>query len=172
MALNIENVQSAGYAEFGGVAHQLTITKPTGLAVGDLLVFILGLFGSSGTINEPSIPTGWTEAVELNGTTDERRYLTIMYKIANSSDVAASNFTFSSPSESGNIYGYGSLIRITGHHPTTPVKSALAQTLTTGSEVTSFNDATIPAGRWVWLETTAQSGTVGELSVSIEYTVD
>lgn len=44
--------------------------------------------------------------------------------------------------------------------------------ITSGSEVTSFNDATIPAGSWVWLETTAQSGTVPELSVSVEYTRD
>ena len=43
---------------------------------------------------------------------------------------------------------------------------------TTGSEVTSFNDETIPAGSWVWLETTAQSGTVDELNVTIEYTRD
>lgn len=43
---------------------------------------------------------------------------------------------------------------------------------TTGSEVTSFNDATIPAGNWVWLETTAQSGTVDALNVTITYTVD
>lgn len=44
--------------------------------------------------------------------------------------------------------------------------------VTTGAEVTSFNDATIPAGSWVWMETTAQSGTVPALHVSIEYTRD
>lgn len=43
---------------------------------------------------------------------------------------------------------------------------------TTGSEVSSFNDATIPAGSWVWFETTAQTGTVNELNVTIEYGVD
>jgi len=43
---------------------------------------------------------------------------------------------------------------------------------TTGSEITSFNDETIPAGSWIWLETTAQSGTVDEINVTIEYTVD
>lgn len=43
---------------------------------------------------------------------------------------------------------------------------------TTGSEVTSFNDATIPAGSWVWLETTAQSGTVTSLNVTVEFTRD
>lgn len=42
----------------------------------------------------------------------------------------------------------------------------------TGSEVTSFNDATIPAGSWVWFETTAQSGTVDELTLAVEYTID
>lgn len=44
--------------------------------------------------------------------------------------------------------------------------------ISTGSEVTSFDDATIPAGSWVWLETTAQSGTVPELHVSVRYTID
>jgi hypothetical protein len=45
---------------------------------------------------------------------------------------------------------------------------------TTGSEFTSgsFSDATIPAGSWVWLETTAQSGTVDELNVTLSYTED
>lgn len=43
---------------------------------------------------------------------------------------------------------------------------------TTGSEVISFNDATIPAGSWVWLETSAQSGTVDELNITLEYTRD
>jgi hypothetical protein len=42
----------------------------------------------------------------------------------------------------------------------------------TGSEVTSFNDATIPAGSWVWLETTAKSGTVNEFGITLTFTHD
>lgn len=42
----------------------------------------------------------------------------------------------------------------------------------TGSDVTSFNDATIPADSYVWLETTAQSGTVTEFNLTIVYTLD
>jgi len=42
--------------------------------------------------------------------------------------------------------------------------------ITTGSVVTSFDDATIPADSFVWIETTAQSGTVGQISITIEYT--
>lgn len=43
---------------------------------------------------------------------------------------------------------------------------------TTGSVVTSFNDATIPADSYVWLETTATSGTVDSFSVTAKYTYD
>lgn len=43
---------------------------------------------------------------------------------------------------------------------------------TTGSDVTSFNDATIPADSFIWFETTAQSGTVDEIGVTIVYTED
>jgi hypothetical protein len=43
---------------------------------------------------------------------------------------------------------------------------------TTGNIVTAFNDATIPANSWVWLETTAQSGTVDLTNVTIKYTID
>ena len=44
--------------------------------------------------------------------------------------------------------------------------------VSTGTETTSFNDATIPANSWVWIETTAQSGTVLSLSVTAEYHED
>jgi hypothetical protein len=44
--------------------------------------------------------------------------------------------------------------------------------VTTGSDVTSFNDATIVADSFVWFATTAQSGTVPELTVTIFYTQD
>lgn len=43
---------------------------------------------------------------------------------------------------------------------------------TTGSVVTSFSDATIPAASFVWLETTAKSGTVTLLLLTILHTTD
>ena len=48
----------------------------------------------------------------------------------------------------------------------------ITTSVSAGSEVTSFNDETIVAGSWVWIETTAQSGTVPELNVAIKYTID
>jgi hypothetical protein len=44
--------------------------------------------------------------------------------------------------------------------------------VTTGSVVTSFNDATVVADAFVWLETTAQSGTVGQINITVFYTLD
>jgi len=44
--------------------------------------------------------------------------------------------------------------------------------ITTGSDVTAFDDATVVADSFVWLETTAKSGTVNELTVTIVYTED
>ena len=47
------------------------------------------------------------------------------------------------------------------------VTSGTATTsLTTGSDVTAFNDATIPADSFIWLETTAKGGTVTELHIT------
>lgn len=43
---------------------------------------------------------------------------------------------------------------------------------TTGAIITSFNSASIPAANFLWFTTTAGSGTVTELSITIEYTED
>lgn len=43
---------------------------------------------------------------------------------------------------------------------------------TTAQTVTTFNSASIPAGNFLWFTTTAGSGTVTELSITIEYTED
>ncbi len=43
---------------------------------------------------------------------------------------------------------------------------------TTGQNVTSFDDDTIPVDSWLVLPTTAQSGTVTELTVTFKYTYD
>ncbi len=43
---------------------------------------------------------------------------------------------------------------------------------TTGQVITTFNSASIPAGNFLWFTTTAGSGTVTELAITIEYTED
>lgn len=43
---------------------------------------------------------------------------------------------------------------------------------TTGATISSFNDASLGIGEHLWMKTTAQSGVVTKLSVSIRYTID
>lgn len=43
---------------------------------------------------------------------------------------------------------------------------------TTGTAASGVNDATIPAGSFVWITTSAQSGTVGQIFLSLTYTED
>ncbi len=50
--------------------------------------------------------------------------------------------------------------------------STATTSTTTGDDVTSFNDATIPADSYVWCETSAKSGTVTELHITIIGTED
>ncbi len=44
--------------------------------------------------------------------------------------------------------------------------------VTSGSQVTIFNNASVATNSFLWIETTAQSGTVDGLGVTIHYTVD
>ena len=48
----------------------------------------------------------------------------------------------------------------------------VANSTTTGNVVTSFNDATVPADSFIWLETTALSGTPDSVQVTIFYRQD
>lgn len=81
------------------------VTKPTGLAVGDLMIAnILGTV--TGT------PSGWTNlGFTTFGGSPTVGAAFYYYKIADSSDVAATNFTWT---QSGSIKNFGSISRITG----------------------------------------------------------
>jgi len=85
------------------------VTKPTGLAVGDVLLGIVNARKPAGqTIN---LPSGWTSIYSVtnasNGFTSQRAF----YKVADASDVAAANFTFTI---SGAVDSSAVCARITG----------------------------------------------------------
>lgn len=56
--------------------------------------------------------------------------------------------------------------------PTDLFSASRTTTSTSGATTTTFNDATIGAGNWIWLVTSATSGTNDELSVQLTYTID
>ncbi len=89
----------------------ITINKPTGLAVGDLLVFCV-----SRATNTLYSLSGWTSLVSVTpDSTNSAKQ--VLYKTADSGDVAASNFTFTSTGvDTGSA---GVLYRIVSNTATT-----------------------------------------------------
>lgn len=79
----------------------VVITKPTGLAAGDLMVgYLITHAGSAITFTTPS---GWTSL--LSDTSASTRKFSVFTKVADSGDVAASNFTFSTSIASNYTLG-------------------------------------------------------------------
>jgi hypothetical protein len=78
--------------------------------------------------------------------------------VGSSSPSVTFNIAFGSDRTSGtNVYSSGRTVTST----------------TTGSTFnSSFNDQTIPAGSFIWFTTTAQSGTVTQIEITINYTED
>lgn len=56
--------------------------------------------------------------------------------------------------------------------PTNLFSASRTTTSTSGVTTTTFNDATIPAGSWIWITTSANGGTVTELDINLTYTID
>lgn len=86
-------------------ATSLTITKPTGLTVGDLMVAVIG------KDDDPAItgPGDWTEVRGGTGTiTGNDHSWWLGYKVADAGDVAASNFQWTGDAEdwSGTIAAF------------------------------------------------------------------
>lgn len=103
-------VASSSSTTFATGVTSLVITKPTGLAVGDLLIGAVFFTSGTGTPTTVTPPADWTtlQTVDTNNT-DNRMY--VFYRIATSTETAASNFTFTlnTAATAG-----GGLLRITG----------------------------------------------------------
>lgn len=109
--VTVESTSSADFAE-----GALTITKPTGVAEGDLLL----LFLSCSSSDSFSTPAGWTVIYNTttgwSGTTD----VYIYRRVADSSDVSASDYTFDVDDTAGELSA--TMMRVSGFNTTTPVE--------------------------------------------------
>jgi hypothetical protein len=116
----------------------LTIVKPVGLAVGDLMVATISFYSAGNTTNLLSIQTrsGWTQVV--NRKPDTQLGHNIQYKIAESSDVAASAFSFiANISGSDGDQLVGQLIRASGQNTLNP-KGVSSSYSNTGADSATF----------------------------------
>lgn len=134
MSIVVESVSATATAS---ATTNLTVTKPTGVAVGDLLVVMLATYAADGSgggevFNQLS---GWTREIALDQGSDLA--FTLQWKYADSGDVSASNYTFSTGATADQLLGR--MIRCSGEAPL----NALQHTNTYSNA--SANSATLSA---------------------------
>lgn len=127
----------------GASVSSLVITKPTGLASGDLMVAMLALYDISDNNRSWSTPTGWTLATNSStGVGTELVRTASFYKVADSGDASATNFTFSVSGSVGYVSGY--LSRVTGANSTPIPVSESDEDGSLGSTTVSYTTALTP----------------------------
>lgn len=131
MALVVES-SSSNTALTGSVV----VTKPTGVAVGDLL-FGGFIYYETGSSVAPNTPSGWTSIQSQSGFEG----FNIFWRTADASDVSASNYTFSA---TGGDFIAGFILRISGQASGSEIASSeqdgnAAETNTTITETASIS---------------------------------
>lgn len=144
---------TSAYADVTVVAHTITTpanstscspTKPTGLAVGDLMLAHITMRRER-TLTAPS---GWAVVGSESRTISEVMTSAIYWKIADSADVLASSWTWSWAS-GGNAENICAITAFTGVDTATPIGAS-------GGSTNSSNSTTISAGAGI-TPTTANS---------------
>lgn len=95
-----------------GTSGDVTVTKPTSLAEGDIMVAFV-TSSTSGVSGEAphNLPSGWTELGSV-GDSSNNTVLTVAAVVATSTQTAASDFSFTSAGDNGTTVGV--IYRITG----------------------------------------------------------
>lgn len=115
----------------------LVITKPTSLAVGDLMVAGIYADRDAGTSASISTPSGWTQE-ELLDTGIGNGAVSVFTKVSDSSDVAASDFTFSGTGSTTQMHMLGFIVRVTDFGQKAGEASAASGSASTTLTVTGF----------------------------------
>ena len=95
---------TATTAMIGGTT--LTIARPTGLVINDVMIVQIVQSSNAKTLTDATA-TGWTKIAgsDIGSFTRSRCRATLLYKVANSMDVAAANFSFTMGTGSDNAVG-------------------------------------------------------------------
>jgi hypothetical protein len=109
MAIAVASVAYQATNTVASGSGTVVINKPTGLQVNEVMVAHIANGGGAGSA--VALKSGWTNIAATTVTNHAQR---VMYKIADASDVAASDFTFNVSGEGENQYKGGAIFRITG----------------------------------------------------------
>ena len=89
-----EGFRAAGTGNSGAGATSVTVTKPAGLALNDLMVAAITVRGGTNVaVCAPTATGTWTSFLATNRTTNLHQEL--FWKVATASDVSATNYVFS-----------------------------------------------------------------------------
>jgi hypothetical protein len=116
MAVAVASVSAVARASSNST---VTVTKPTGLAAGNLMVAFVSTFNNDSIGYTLNTPSGWTGGITDVVASDGANRGTVgaVYKIADSSDAAASNFSFTVNGGTADLIA-GVMYRITGNSAT------------------------------------------------------
>jgi type II secretory pathway pseudopilin PulG len=103
----------------------VTVTAPSGISSGDLLIAAVSTDGS--TSGSLASPAGWT-LLDRGSDSATQVTLGVWYKIAGASEPANYTFTWT-----GNEQAYGWIMRFTGHNSSTPINTSAFQAGTSTS---------------------------------------
>jgi hypothetical protein len=120
----------------------VTVDKPTGLIVGDVLIATINQADNDNNSLSNAILTGWqlVGGAKFYTSGDNEWWGTVLYKVATATDANASNFTFQGNSEADDIQA--SIIAFSGVDQTNPID--IAGTYTSNStNNTSLTASTI-----------------------------
>lgn len=128
----------------------IVVTKPASTAIGDLLVAHVCRSDNDQTARTWTAPAGWNEVIDTNGNDDaiSSSSMATFWKVATSTETAASNFTFQTSATADTLAG--AMYRITGHHSTDPV-SAFNSAFVNNDETPSFATTITPVANCLLL---------------------
>ena len=113
----------------GNSSNNPSVNKPDNLAVGDLMIMSVCIEGGS---DNNVTASGWTKITQQNNSSNVG--VAVFWKIATSTDVAASSFSASLSQSKINSIG---ILRITGHNVSTPIAVFGGANSSTASAITT-----------------------------------
>lgn len=158
MAVTVESSSLGTFAS----GTSTVVTKPTGLAVGDLMI---GQYTYRNTSASHTLPSGF---VSVQSVQTNNSWQVVAYKVATASDVSASNFTFTT---SGTYMQNAGLIRISGYSQGTIIGQSNSQGNVTSATNPTFTNTITPITESLIMMLVATSATGSTLTSPSVYAI-
>ncbi|MFN5620781.1 MAG: PKD-like domain-containing protein [Flavobacteriales bacterium] len=106
----------------------VTVDKPLGLTVGDVMLATINQADNDGNTLANATSTGWTlvDGAKYYETGNDEWWGTVLYKVADATDIAAANFSFTGDGDADDMQA--SIIAFSGVDPSNPIDVAGAFT--------------------------------------------